>query len=300
MNIILAKKLEKEPLNKAKGFTLLMVALSLVALGACSSTPDQSVVVEPKQNPVKVNSVEPKGDAGAVFERKVKLTPEVTKKPEAVVAPVVKKKVSKPPVKKVHATKKITAKKVTVNKNKPTKIKTNIVVAPLPKKKAIVETVVVKAPEYKVELEKLPLSIGEYWTLSRDRSVSDQCVLSYSAASMSDGQGDTPVQFIVTHDEVLFKTKSNIDTTYAGTGLTVDDQLQTPIEKLYNDFSIVYKMHYLAVIESLKVGKTALLTLGFWPSWPVTHPYSVSLELGEFAAAQQALMTCLALEKELK
>ena len=157
-----------------------------------------------------------------------------------------------------------------------------------------------KVVAYEVDLAKLPLSIGENWTLSRDGNTDEQCALSYRKITMADGQGETPVFVIITQDEVLFKTKSNIDVTYKQTGLTIDDKPQLPIEKLHNDFSVSYKEQYQLVINQMKTGNQAILTLGFWPSWPVTHTYSKSLALGEFSAAQQALMNCLTLEKELK
>jgi len=224
--------------------------------------------------------------------------PKVQKKKIVSEKPKVKKKKvvsEKPKVKK----KKVVSKKPDIQKEK---IEKEIIVRPLVENtSAVVQTGVIQEPMgYKVELDKLPILIGSNWTLSRDANTDGQCALSYRKIVMDDGQGETPVMVIISQDEALFKTKSNIDVSYEQTGVTIDDQPQLPIEKLHNDFSISYKAQYQTLVERMKKGDQAVLTLGFWPSWPVTHTYSVNLGLGEFATAQQALLTCLELEKELK
>jgi len=153
---------------------------------------------------------------------------------------------------------------------------------------------------YKVDLATLPMNVGENWVLNRGSDSAEQCALSYRKLVMSDGQGDTPVSIIITKDSAVFKTKSNIDLEYEQTGLTIDDLPQMPIEKLLNDFSISYEQQYQSLIESMKSGEQAILSLGFWPSWPVTHTYSLSFELSDFSSAHHALLSCIALEKELK
>jgi len=150
------------------------------------------------------------------------------------------------------------------------------------------------------DLAMLPLNVGDNWVLNRGSDSAGRCALSYRELLMSDGQGDTPVSIIISQDSVVFKTRSNIDLEYEQTGLTIDDLPQIPIEKLLNDFSISYVQQYQSLIESMKLGEQAILALGFWPSWPVTQTYSLRFELSDFSSAHHALLSCIALEKELK
>ena len=154
--------------------------------------------------------------------------------------------------------------------------------------------------KYKVNLATLPLSVGKNWVLNRGSDSAGQCALSYRKLAMNDGQGKTPVSILITKDRIVFKTKSNIDLEYEQTGLTIDDHAQMPIENLLNELAISYEHSYKSLIDDMKSGEQAILSLGFWPSWPMTHTYSLSFELGDFASAQLALMTCIELESELK
>jgi len=266
-----------------------------------------STISSPKSKLVAKPAVENKAPKPSVSKQTVKKVDKkiaVSKKPKVQKKKAVSKKPKvqkekvvsrKPKVQK----KKAVSKKLDLQKKK---IEKEIIVEPLVEStSAVVQTgVIQKSTGYKVELDKMPILIGNNWTLSRDANMNGQCALSYRKVVMGDGQGETPVMVIISQDEALFKTKSNIDVSYEQTGVTIDDQPQLPIEKLHNDFSISYKAQYQTLVERMKKGEQAVLTLGFWPSWPVTHTYSISLDLGEFATAQQALLVCLELEKELK
>jgi len=315
MNIAMTKKLGFMAGIVRTGVFLLTVLSSVLMLSACSINPERhSETVSAQDSTIAVSkpsAVEPESKEGVATS--------ASKKSKTVVKPVTKKRTPKPytgtkvvkkiykePVKKktivskkpsVHMVEKKNTKKAIVAKKA---IEKEMVVDQVESTKQLAKVSNFEDPKYKVDLAKLPLLIGTHWTLSRDADTDEQCALSYRKVVMNDGQGETPVFVIITQDKVLFKTKSNIDVTYKQTGLTIDDLPQLPIEKLYNDFSISYKLQYQALVDRMKVGEQAVLTLGFWPSWPVTQTYSIKLALGEFSAAQQALMTCVELEKELK
>jgi hypothetical protein len=233
----------------------------------------------------------PKPYAGSTAEKKVYKAPFKKKKVVSQKSLVQKSSV------KILNTEKAVIEPVSLDKGTAAKV---IVVDKAKSTNKLTKTLNVTAPKYAVDLAKLPLMIGSHWTLRRDDVNNRQCVLSYRSLAMDDGQGETPVFIIVTEDEVLFKTKSNIDMTYKQTGVTIDEHSQMPIEKLYNDFSISYKANYQTLVERMEAGEQVVLTLGFWPSWPITTTRSINVALGEFSAAQQALKTCLKLEKELK
>ena len=116
---------------------------------------------------------------------------------------------------------------------------------------------------------------------------------------MADGHGGTQVYLSITKDRIVFKTGANIDTSYEQTGITIDHKHQIPIETLLNEFSIAYEQQYQSMIKDMTSAEKMTLSLGFWPTWPVTQTYSVNFELGDFPSAQKALMSCVKLENEL-
>jgi len=185
-------------------------------------------------------------------------------------------------------------------KSEPVKTRPEIVPAKPETKDPLIQVADPDLKKYQVNLAKLPLIIGENWVLDRGPDSSGQCALSYRQLVMRDGQGETPVSFIINKDSVIFRTKSNIDLVYEQTGLAIDDLPRIPIENLIDDFSISYKQHYLSLLNDMKSGDQAILSLGFWPTWPMTRAYSLSFDLSDFSSAQQALMDCLELEKQLK
>ena len=154
--------------------------------------------------------------------------------------------------------------------------------------------------DIQVTLDGLPMQIDEGWVLNRESDLEGRCELSYRRLLIEDGQGETPVNVIVTKDLVSFKTRSNIDLNYEGAGITIDGNPQLVIENLVNQTSISFKAHYQKLIGEMKKGEIARLTLGFWPTWPMTQTYDVNFELGKFSLGYEALMQCVDLEKELK
>ncbi len=115
---------------------------------------------------------------------------------------------------------------------------------------------------------------------------------------MSDGQGVTQVYLTITKNSIIFKTESNIDITYEKTGITINQSSQVPIEALLDKFSITYIKQYQNLIKDMSSTHKVTLTLGFWPTWPVTQTYSVDFEFGDFPSAQEALISCNKLENK--
>ncbi len=149
-------------------------------------------------------------------------------------------------------------------------------------------------------LDQLPILIDKNWTLDRNNDSLNSCALSYRRLLIEDGQGESPVDVVIKKDSVIVNTGSNIDLGYEGTGVTVDTNSQISIEELLNETSIQFKQSHKKLVEEMERGEVARVTLGFWPTWPITQTYSVSFEVGNFSSGHQALMACVELEKELK
>lgn len=142
-----------------------------------------------------------------------------------------------------------------------------------------------------VTLEALPLTFGA-WKLDLSRADEPFCFLRSATFEMDDGQGKTKVFAELNQQRFYIKTKSNIDKSYADTGIKVDSGLLWPIEKVYRETGIVYEQNLDGLISELKTGTTLYVSLGFWPTWPVTQAYAAEIPLQAFLAAYSGLSQC--------
>lgn len=139
-----------------------------------------------------------------------------------------------------------------------------------------------------VSLDNLPLSIHNQWTLDRSES---RCTLQSATQRMDDGQGGTRVSLWLTATELAFLTESEIDLSYTGTGLTIDGRTFA-LETVERRTNPVFSKQRNAILAAMRSGQTLQLSLGFWPTWPVTHTYSVSFPIQHFGTAYSAWETC--------
>lgn len=147
-------------------------------------------------------------------------------------------------------------------------------------------------PEVVVKLEQLPITIASHWILDQEAALpAKNCVLRSNSILMEDGQGSTRVYLELTPKQFNIKTKSNIDLGYEGDGLMIDS---TPfeLESLLNETSLAFTRQYDSLLNALKQGETLKITLGFWPSWPVSQTYSSTIPVNGFAAAYSAWDRC--------
>jgi len=170
-------------------------------------------------------------------------------------------------------------------KSAPTQKKLALTAPPTPKTSAA------KPPEVSVSLDVLPLKIGP-WTLSESQSLSNQCNLVSATNNMPDGQGKTPTYLEITQQHIIFHTKSNIDTSYTGTGVFIGQQNIIPIEQLYTPTSVLFDSNYGVLVNTMKNHDLLEIKIGFWPSWPVTQAYATTLKTGHFETAYNALKKC--------
>lgn len=146
------------------------------------------------------------------------------------------------------------------------------------------------APEtIKVSLDSLPLSIHGQWTLDRNES---RCVLHSAVQKMEDGQGGTNVQLQLSPSELTFITQSDIDLSYTGTGIRIDGGTPFALENVERRTNLAFSRQRSALLGAMKTGQTLELSLGFWPTWPVTQAYATRFPLQHFASAYAAWETC--------
>lgn len=108
---------------------------------------------------------------------------------------------------------------------------------------------------------------------------------------MDDGQGGTRISLWLTATELAFLTESEIDLSYTGTGLTIDGRTFA-LETVERRTNPVFSKQRAAILAAMRSGQTLQLSLGFWPTWPITHTYSVSFPIQHFGTAYSAWETC--------
>lgn len=142
-------------------------------------------------------------------------------------------------------------------------------------------------------LESLPVDING-WILDLIRSagyVKGSCFLKSPTTEMPDGQGGTKAYWEISSKMVVLSTRSNIDLSYAGTGLTIGDK-QWPLSSLLNETALDFSNKSDAIVAAMLVNEKVTVSVGFWPTWPVTHAYQGSWNIQSFPVAWEALKQC--------
>ena len=96
----------------------------------------------------------------------------------------------------------------------------------------------------------------------------------------------------ITGRQLIVKTKSNIDTSYADTGVRVDAGGLFAIERLYRETGVIYESQFMALTEAMKSGEELNVILGYWPTWPMTQAYEAEISLTQFNTAYSAWQSC--------
>lgn len=211
------------------------------------------------------------------------LTPTPTKQPPAPVKPATPQPVATAPVAAAKTSPAKPAETVALAAPKATPV----VQEPIASDTITPETI---APEtIKVSLDHLPLSIHDQWTLDRNES---RCILHSTVQKMEDGQGGTSVQLQLSPTELTFTTQSDIDLSYTGTGIRIDGGTPFALENVERRTNLAFSRQRSALLGAMKTGQSLELSLGFWPTWPVTQTYSARFPLQHFASAYAAWETC--------
>jgi hypothetical protein len=146
-----------------------------------------------------------------------------------------------------------------------------------------------------IELDKLPLKVNSNWTLDSGRdpvSKRDRCFLRSTTGRIDDGQGGSNISLIITADTLRFATRSNIDLAYKDTGLQVDSSPAFPLQGLFGETDALFDKRVNEIKQQMLGGSDVTITLGFWPTWPITRTYSARFEISGYATARAALAAC--------
>ena len=171
-------------------------------------------------------------------------------------------------------------------------------VAMLTEKSALAEETPVQLPakeETPLDLSALPLEFGALWSLDRRPTpVSDQahCLLASRSINISDGYDRTDVQLLLTAHSLYVKTNSNIDLSYPDTGVRLDDGSLVPFDGVAQENIAIIKTDVTALYQRMLPSQTAVVRLGFWPTWPVTETQEARFPLRNLDDAVEALWLC--------
>ena len=170
--------------------------------------------------------------------------------------------------------------------------------AMLTEKKAMAEDARANQPAVRnttLDMAALPLSFGDYWSLDRaPNPVNDQtqCLLASRSVNISDGYDKTDVQMLLTAHSLYVKTESNIDLSYPGTGVRLDDGTLVPFERVVKEKTAIISGDIAILYEQMAPSRLATVRLGFWPTWPVTETQEARFSLNDFGDAVEALWLC--------
>ena len=149
-----------------------------------------------------------------------------------------------------------------------------------------------KSDDFTVKM--LPLSYGD-WVLDVKNIHSPgekQCVAVNSHSIIDDGHSNSSVVVEVTSKAIRIYTESLIDVSYLDMGIAVDKFDRVDIDSVFSDTNVVFNFHVDQLIAQMREGDKAVLTLGFWPEWPMTHTYSTDISLSGFSKIMNKLNVC--------
>ena len=118
------------------------------------------------------------------------------------------------------------------------------------------------------------------------------CLLISAERQSYDGQGKTAIQLIYNGQALIARTRSNIDLSYPGVGLQVDNYDPQPIDRLLGETSVVFDSQPDKIRDQFIQGRRARLALGFWPTWPKTKTVITEFNLLGFTRAWQRFQQC--------
>ena len=143
-------------------------------------------------------------------------------------------------------------------------------------------------------MKMLPLSYGD-WVLDVKNMHSPgnkQCVAINSGSMIDDGHSGSSVTVEVTSKAVRIYTESLVDVSYLDLGIAVDQFERIDIDSIFSDTNVIFNFHVNQLIAQMRKGDKAVLTLGFWPAWPMTHAYSTNISLSGFTKVMNKLSIC--------
>ncbi len=138
-------------------------------------------------------------------------------------------------------------------------------------------------------LEQLPITVENTWII---RGEGQSCSLNTLTLKLDDGQGATPVSLSLSADSWWLRTQSDIDTSYSDTGLSLDNGQHFELENVVKDTSIQFVKQRQALTDALQDASSMTVSLGFWPTWPVTQARSIQFSVQHFPAAFAVWQLC--------
>jgi hypothetical protein len=135
------------------------------------------------------------------------------------------------------------------------------------------------------------------WSVERGTdpySEQTACLLVSRHLQMPDGYGTANVRLVFGPTALVVTTDSNIDASYPDQGLTVDDNPSIRPDSPFplKRQNVLFMQAQAELIQQFRRGYHADLTLGFWPTWPVTETQHLRIDLKGFSSAHDSYRAC--------
>ena len=72
----------------------------------------------------------------------------------------------------------------------------------------------------------------------------------------------------------------------------MDDGEPFPLEGLFGETAVLFENQMPAIDQRLQGSERLTITMGFWPTWPVTRTYSAEFRTAGYWTARQLLSAC--------
>ena len=123
------------------------------------------------------------------------------------------------------------------------------------------------------------------WEVVDSKSGASNCYLQTPYLKMFDGYQDTQVRLRLTDEQLQVSTRSNIDMGFDDVGLQVDGKVFIPAEQVVDHQNILFTSTIDKIVTQFKAGRSVVVKLRFWPSYPATRRFNKAFSLIGFSAA---------------
>lgn len=142
----------------------------------------------------------------------------------------------------------------------------------------------------RLSADKLPYTVGD-WTLERnwDNKHPGVCRLVSKRQTMDDGYDRTSIWAEIRAAGIDIHTGSNIDLSYQGSGIQLDDSVLHPVTRLVGRKGVEVSGDFA---DQLVSANSLSVHLGFWPTWPKTRLQQARIPMDGISALMPSFLNC--------
>jgi hypothetical protein len=118
------------------------------------------------------------------------------------------------------------------------------------------------------------------------------CTIETPKLTVFDGYNDTLVWLELDDSTLQVRTQSVIDPGFSDIGLVVDRRPFIAVDRIEKGRAAVFQSEHVTLVEQFRAGKSVVVHLRFWPTWPTTGLHPAAFSLVGFSKAHDGLKQC--------